>query len=299
MGQLTQADVILLDKIRGGDAQAWTQLVERYQGRLLAYAQKQLPRAADPEDTIQEVFVNFIRTLHAFRGDCSVESWLFTILRRKVVEVYRRRSARKVSLVHDWLSESTLEETSDYCAEMSSSEPTASWYVRRDERREQIMEALAAPLLAVLENLKAALNFEHIKTVELLFYCQLPNTRAAEILQIDPSRVGVIKHRCLKEIKSKTTAIDLADLKDGDFEGILTQVWQHYRPSCPKRSTIGAWMLGTLEEDWQQYVDFHLHTVGCCFCQANLEDLRAQSRRKGAEKLQHRILESTVGFLKK
>jgi RNA polymerase sigma factor (sigma-70 family) len=299
MSQLTQAEAVLLEQIRKGDSQAWSQLVERYQGRLCAYAQKQLPSSNDADDLVQETFVNFIRSLGAFRGDCSVESWLFTILRRKIIEVYRRNRSRRVALIHDLASDAAFEETSDYSNEMTSSEPTASWYVRRDERREQIALAVAGPLLAVLDALKASLNFDHIKVIELLFYCQLSNTRAAEVLGLDPARVGVIKHRCLREIRERLAESPLPEPADGDFEGILTRLWQDFRPSCPKRSTIGAWMLGTLEEDWRAYVDFHLNTVGCRFCRANLDDLRRQNEEKGSKTIRNRILESTVGFLKK
>ena len=64
MSKITQAEQHLLDQIRQGDDRAWSQFVQRYHGRLFAYARRQLGQSADAEDMIQEVFVHFIRVLH-------------------------------------------------------------------------------------------------------------------------------------------------------------------------------------------------------------------------------------------
>lgn len=299
MGEATQAEQYLVDRIRKGDDQAWSELVGRYHGRLLAFAQRQLGQRADAEDVVQDTFVNFIRALGAFRSQCGLESYLFTILRRKIIDIYRRGESKKIGLIQDLYKSHPGREESDYLSGFASTEPTASWYVRRDERKDTLLDAFAEALLQVLDQMKKSLNFESLKVIELLFFCQLSNSDTAEVLRLEPSRVGVIKHRCIKQIEGGISHRPWKDLAEGDFEGIITQVWQIYRPSCPKRNTIGAWLLGTLEKDWQDYVAFHLNTLGCHFCQANYQDLKEQNRQKGADKLHHRIMESTVGFLQK
>ena len=50
---LTETEQLLLDQVRAGDHAGWDQLVERFQGRLLAFARKQLPQPADAEDTVE------------------------------------------------------------------------------------------------------------------------------------------------------------------------------------------------------------------------------------------------------
>src|SRR5262245_30057226 len=47
-------------------------------------------------------------------------------------------------------------------------------------------------------------------------------------------------------------------------------VWRRQRLSCPTRDQLGAYLLGGLDADWRDYVKFHLQTVGCSFCLANL-----------------------------
>ncbi|MHC5082831.1 MAG: RNA polymerase sigma factor [Planctomycetota bacterium] len=294
---MTQAELFLLEQIRQGDGQAWEQLINRYQGRLTAYAQGQIRQRADAEDAVQETFVNFVRSLNAFRAQCSLESYLFTILRRKIYDTYRKK-ARHAQLIQNSSVPSGIDESSDYMASIPSDDPTASCYVRRDEQKERMLEHLSKGILSLLDKIKQSLNFEHLKAVELLFYCQLSNTETARILEIDAGKVGLIKHRCIKQIQSQLNAAALGDLSEGDFEGLLAQVWQQYRPSCPKRSTLGGYLLKTVEPDWLDYIDFHLNQLGCHYCQANFEDLQLQNQQKGSDVLSQRIMESTVGFLK-
>jgi hypothetical protein len=79
----------------------------------------------------------------------------------------------------------------------------------------------------------------------------------------------------------------------------LGAIWCRERLSCPTREQLGSYLLQALDKAHQDYIDFHLHTVGCSFCLANLSDLhslhkepapKAQARRK-------RFFESSAGFL--
>lgn len=298
MSQMTQAEQFLLDQIRQGDDRAWAQFVERYRGRLFAYARQQLGQSADAEDIVQEVFINFIRALNTYRGDSSVESFLFVILRRKIISEYRKKKALRVGLIQD-VYQKDAEESSDYLSGFPGHEPTASTYARRDEQTEKLFLTLSGTIMPLLERIKATLNFEHLKIIELLFYCQLPNSDVAAALKIDAGKVGVLKHRWLRQIQHDLEGTDVGGLSEANLEGLLAQIWQMYRPSCPKRNTIGAFLLKTLDPEWQAYVNFHLNVLGCHFCQANYQDIQQQNQQKGADKLQQRIMESTVGFLQK
>jgi hypothetical protein len=78
----------------------------------------------------------------------------------------------------------------------------------------------------------------------------------------------------------------------------VTEVWEEQRLTCPKRSTIGRYVLGTLEPQWQELVDFHLNRLGCRFCRANLDDLQKKTEQDSAV-VRDRILHSTIGFFRK
>src|SRR3954462_5751502 len=94
MAELTQADRYLLQQITRGDADGWSQLVARYQGRLLAFARSRLPRKEEAEDLVQDTFIAFLEGLPKFRENASVETFLFTILRHKLIDFFRGKQMR-------------------------------------------------------------------------------------------------------------------------------------------------------------------------------------------------------------
>jgi hypothetical protein len=63
-------------------------------------------------------------------------------------------------------------------------------------------------------------------------------------------------------------------------EHSLGAIWRRNRLSCPTREQLGSYLLGALDRDFRGYIRFHLETIDCSFCQANLADL--QSRQKEA-----------------
>ncbi len=300
MSRIAKAESYLLEQIRRGSQSAWAQLVDRYQGRLLSFARAKLPQRADCEDIIQETFVAFLKTMNTFRQDCSLETYLFALLRRKIVDSYRKKNSSNICLIQDVYHTSDSEKNIDAFDTVAAAEPTVSWYARRDEQLVIQRQILADALIELLRGYKKSLGFQELKIIELVFYCQLPNKNIAKILNLNQNHIAVTKHRSIKQIHKFIEGTNFSfDPDSADFENLLTELWRLKRLSCPKRSTIGAYILGTLEKDWHNYVDFHLNIVGCHFCRANLEDLKRQTAESRPDALYDRIMESTVGFLKK
>lgn len=77
------------------------------------------------------------------------------------------------------------------------------------------------------------------------------------------------------------------------------EIWQRSQLSCPTRTELGGYLLGTLSEQASQYIEFHLMTVGCRLCQANLSDLEEQSTSATAAPARRkRFFESSAGLLR-
>jgi RNA polymerase sigma factor (sigma-70 family) len=298
--RVTEAEQYLLDKIRRGNEQAWSDFVDRYRGRLLSFARTKLLQQADAEDSVQETFIAFIKSLPNYRGECGLETYLFVLLRRKIIDTYRGRNARHACLIQDTYDTQGDERPSDPFANVAGPEQTASWYVRADEKCELQKHALADAVSKLIDGFKNLLNFRDLQITELLFYCQLSNKDVAQIMDMNEKAIALIKHRSLKQIRAHVEASNIpVGPSSAEFENILTETWEFQRPSCPKRSTIGAHLLGTLDGQWHKYVDFHLNTLGCKICMANLEDLKAQSDKSQSTKFRARIMQSTAGFLPK
>jgi hypothetical protein len=57
--------------------------------------------------------------------------------------------------------------------------------------------------------------------------------------------------------------------------------------------------LQALDSDFQDYIDFHLETVGCPFCQANRTDLQTMQKAvPETKKRRKRIFDSCIGALR-
>lgn len=84
----------------------------------------------------------------------------------------------------------------------------------------------------------------------------------------------------------RTRLSEVRDERDRG-EHSLGAVWRRERLSCPSREQLGGYLHGVLDAEHQAYIIFHMQTVGCSSCQANLDDLKekqaepaAQSRRR-------------------
>ncbi len=76
-------------------------------------------------------------------------------------------------------------------------------------------------------------------------------------------------------------------------------IWRRGRLSCPTREQLGAYLLRGLEKELQEYVRFHLNTVACSYCLANLADFQARKREPAAriERRRKKLFESSAGYL--
>ena len=82
-------------------------------------------------------------------------------------------------------------------------------------------------------------------------------------------------------------------------EHSLGAVWRRERLTCPSREQLGTYLLGVLDDPVQDYVAFHLKTIGCPFCQANLADLEARQQEPApkAKERRRRYFQSSAGYL--
>ncbi|MFN9718938.1 MAG: hypothetical protein ACK58L_09615 [Planctomycetota bacterium] len=115
----------------------------------------------------------------------------------------------------------------------------------------------------------------------------LPATRMAEL---------ETQLRTDKSLQARVSQIIRHRDQGGNSIG---EVWQRGRLSCPTRTELGGFLLGTLTSDAISYIEFHLHTVGCRVCHANLNDLEEQSTQSDQVPGRRRkFFESSAGLLK-
>jgi hypothetical protein len=77
-------------------------------------------------------------------------------------------------------------------------------------------------------------------------------------------------------------------------------IWRTERLSCADRAELGSFLLGTLGDAEVEYINFHVRTLGCRYCAANLADLTEAARAiKPDTSRRRRYFESSAGRLRK
>lgn len=89
----TISDRVLLDAAALGDRLSFESLVHRYGPQLHRYARRMLRDEGDVVEVVQDTFVAAWGQLGTFRGDAAVQTWLFTICSRKVIDSRRLKRA--------------------------------------------------------------------------------------------------------------------------------------------------------------------------------------------------------------
>jgi RNA polymerase sigma-70 factor, ECF subfamily len=95
---LSRNDDELLAEARKGDAAALETLLVRYQPHLYRFGLRMCGNVDDASDVAQESLMAMARSVRDFRGDASVASWLYTIIRRLCI---RKRRRSKFAPAHE------------------------------------------------------------------------------------------------------------------------------------------------------------------------------------------------------
>jgi RNA polymerase sigma factor (sigma-70 family) len=290
----SEADAYLIEAVQGGDQEAWREVIDRYQGRLISFARRMLAQRSEAEDLVQETFLGLLRSLSTYDRSRSLETYLFAILRHKLSDHFRRqRSGQRQSL--------EILDVEDAPQAWLSTE-TPSGYVAGQEDVAAQRNALVDCLRTYAEQCREQRRFQELMAVEMLMVLGLRNKEVASDLGLAETAVAGIKFRVLERWRRLTrTSAAKYDWQETDLAASSTvaRIWREEGISCLKRSTLGRYLLGALDDDWSTYVEFHAEIAGCDRCLANLDDLRSEELESPAarDQLRERCFASSVGFL--
>jgi len=95
-------DSQLIREIKDGNAEAYGELMRRYERKILSFVYHMLKSAgleSMAEDLCNETFYKAYRSLHSFREvEASFSTWLYTIARNTVLSELRKQRTMKLSL---------------------------------------------------------------------------------------------------------------------------------------------------------------------------------------------------------
>ena len=167
-----------LSSAKGGDAEAFGKLYERYADRVFRYLFAHLDNCLDAEDIIEDVFLRVWRSLPNYREQgVPFLAFLFRIARNALIDHYRRSNPVKGQLSIDDMS-------------LRDNRPGPGESALSSLEREE--------LRASLEQLR-----DDYRTVLVLrFLSELSPDETAEVMGRTPGAVRVLQHRALASLRT-------------------------------------------------------------------------------------------------
>ncbi len=173
-------DGILLQDLQRGAPQAFERLLDQYQQPVYRFVYRLLEDPADAPDVTQEVFVKVFRKVGEFRGDASLNTWIYRIA---INEASNRRR---------WFTRHRKNEVSvDSAAEGAVAD--AEWFIDRRGTpfdllsREEVRIAIRKTLGEIDQRLRVAVI---LRDIEGLSYNEIADTLRVSL--------GTVKSRILR-----------------------------------------------------------------------------------------------------
>lgn len=174
----------------------------RLRGRLLKQMDATLRARLEPEDLLQQVYLEAFRALGTFRyeGPNSFLRWLFTILDRKLIDEHRalRAECRDVRReVHSAAPSAGRTTYIDLLSRLSGHGQTASQVIRKGEA------------LAVMTACLASLPEHYQQVVRMRFLEGRPVADVAKALGRSAGSIHMICHRALVQLREQVEKLGI------------------------------------------------------------------------------------------
>ncbi len=168
--------------------------VERYSELMYQYV---LPRVNDndiAQELIQETFLSALKAINGYRGIASEKNWLFSILKNKIIDYYRKKALQRGIVAMPDLQEYD-NEWFDTGGQWVEEKAPKNWQVP-----ENIIER---------KEIQRIINWckDHLKNLQqqvftLRYMEELDSDEICKVLSITPSNYWVLIHRARLQMRS-------------------------------------------------------------------------------------------------
>lgn len=179
-----------------------TKWVDDFADELFRFAVGRVKDHAVAEDLVQDAFLSALNSLDNFRGDCSEKSWLYNILRNKIIDHYRKKTNQELKQDNaDSVNEEAFfnrffhDTGKNHNHWMSKSSPK-KWAASADSIMEdkEFMEFLILCLSYLPETWSTVFSLKNIEDYTTKEICKE--------LDITPSNLWTIIHRAKLQLRS-------------------------------------------------------------------------------------------------
>ena len=160
------SDEQIVQRALSGDADAFGEIVQRWERRIFALAFGMLGREEDARDATQETFFAAFRNLRNFRGEAKVSSWLHRIAINQCITRQRRAKVRGETALED-------ETSSEVATFLTPAHQSPAQTVESRERTKIVRRAVTA-LPPELREVIVMKEFEDLTFQEIADALDLP-----------------------------------------------------------------------------------------------------------------------------
>jgi RNA polymerase sigma-70 factor, ECF subfamily len=132
-------DAALMLRVQGGDRDAFTELVGKYQKPIYNFILRTVRDETEAEDLAQTTFVQVWKSAHRYRASARFSTWLYTIARNLCLNELRRRSRHRAESLDG--SQSDEDQSAPQIEDRSAPQPGGEALMGELERK--LAEALA------------------------------------------------------------------------------------------------------------------------------------------------------------
>ena len=133
-------DENLVKMFKEGNEWCFNEIYNRYYNKLLTYAVFLMKSRQDAEEVVNTSLFKAFKYLNKFRGEASLATWLFQILRNQTFNLYRIKRSRGVFVTQSL--EITTPEKSPFIIEITDSNNLPENFLISQEITECIMAAI-------------------------------------------------------------------------------------------------------------------------------------------------------------
>ncbi|MBI2623831.1 MAG: RNA polymerase sigma factor [Candidatus Liptonbacteria bacterium] len=183
-----RADETITAEVQRGNAEAFGELIRRYEEKLLRYGRRFLADRDDVKDIVQDAFLKAYVNIKGFDSSRKFSPWLYRIAHNEFVNALKKRSGREMFSLFDFdtiLPHPVAEETAD-----------------GEAQRNELKRALDRHL--------ASIGAKYREPLVLYYYEDMDYKEIADILRIPVSTVGVRLRRGKDALKNAAVKLQLS-----------------------------------------------------------------------------------------
>jgi len=166
---MADSDEQVVSRVQSGDSEAFGDIVERFEAKLLRYGRKFLSDSDDVKDIVQEILIKSYQNIRSFDTSRRFSPWIYRIAHNEFVNALKKRASLRIAFEFD---------IDTLFPQIAAPETADSAALERDLR-------------ASLEMHLDAIDAKYKEPLILYYLESMDYKEISEILQIPVSTVGV------------------------------------------------------------------------------------------------------------